>query len=46
MPYRAFVAALAGEESAAVELELMIDPAEAPHRVNTIDGQKSGLVAR
>lgn len=44
--YSAFVAALAGEESAAVGLERVIDLAEGDHRVSEVDGQTSGLGAR
>lgn len=40
--YRVFVAALAGEESAAAELKRMIDFAKG-QGVNTIDARKSGL---
>ncbi len=43
--YRAFVAALAIEEHAAVELERSIDPTEAGKCTSTTDGQKSGLGA-
>jgi hypothetical protein len=39
MRYRAFVAALAGEESAAAELERMIDFAKEGQCVNTIDAR-------
>ena len=44
--YGAFVAALAGEESAAAELEHMIDLADAGQGVTTIDAQQSGLGAQ
>ena len=41
MRYRAFVTALAGEESAAAELERMINPAKTGRCVNTSDTQTS-----
>lgn len=44
--YRAFVTALAGEESAAAELERLTNPAEPATSVNTIGAQHSGLGAR
>ncbi len=44
--YSAFVAALAGEESAAAELEQLINLADAGHAVDTIHARKSGLGAR
>jgi hypothetical protein len=42
----AFVAALAGEERAAAELEYMIDLADAEQGVTTIDAPKGGLGAQ
>ena len=44
--YHALVAALAVEESAAAELERVIDLAAAGQCLTTIDAQKSGLGAR
>ena len=44
--YRAFVAALAAEESAAVELERSIDPTEAGNCIKTIDAHESDSAAR
>ena len=44
--YRAFVAALADEERAAVEIERMIDLAEAEPCVTTADPRNGGVEAR
>ena len=44
--YRAFVTALAGEESAAAELERLTNPAETTTSVNKIGARRSGLGAR